>query len=373
MKNKALLFVLLSFGFLSLLPIMNFLSHDGTSTKAAFLDNPFKADILLRETSDKLRGFGLSLLPEKAIVGKDSWMFLGDRYVNIVTTKRVGKVEKDVIAAKKIAEVFDSWDLWFEEQGVDDFHFLVGPDKATVYPDYLPHWATPSEHSPTDALFESGRSYFLDVRSLLMEARQKYSMPLYYKYDSHWNSLGGWIAFNAYLKKLRQKDNIFIIDEDTIQIGKPELKVVSGIANFFGLADRAKDTVIPISFRNTPAVTIEHYNYETGVLNKKLSSDIEIPKSNAPILIRSPEAMNKKKILWLRDSFGNAISPYVSLMFTETLQVNYRKVTPVALTRLVKEFQPDYVLMTVVERQVRDVFFQKYLPKNEELYKYQIK
>jgi len=66
-----------------------------------------------------------------------------------------------------------------------------------------------------------------------------------------------------------------------------------------------------------------------------------------------PCTLNGKKVLWLRDSFGTAMAPFMAATFSETLQIHYETADTALLARLVETFKPDYVFVTVVERAAR--------------------
>jgi len=78
-----------------------------------------------------------------------------------------------------------------------------------------------------------------------------------------------------------------------------------------------------------------------------------------PLLVRSKHALNHRKVLWLRDSFGTALSPFMAATFTETLQIHYAALEPETLAGLVETYRPDYVFLTVVERDARGEWFRK--------------
>ena len=51
------------------------------------------------------------------------------------------------------------------------------------------------------------------------------------------------------------------------------------------------------------------------------------------------------------------MSPFMAATFTETLQLHYDHANPVLLTKLVEQYRPEYVFITVVERDSRGGFF----------------
>lgn len=81
----------------------------------------------------------------------------------------------------------------------------VAPDKATVYPEHLPHWATrAAQHSPLDRLTAmiraDGALHFVDLRPALIAAKSR--SRVYYATDSHWNSIGARIAYGELMRSV---------------------------------------------------------------------------------------------------------------------------------------------------------------------------
>lgn len=76
--------------------------------------------------------------------------------------------------------------------------------------------------------------------------------------------------------------------------------------------------------------------------------------------VSSDDALNAAKILWLRDSFGLALAPFMAATFTEIVYLHWYDALAEGGRRfveLVKSWQPDYVFVTVVERQSRSELF----------------
>lgn len=83
--------------------------------------------------------------------------------------------------------------------------------------------------------------------------------------------------------------------------------------------------------------------------------NVRVAFSMTPEIIHSPKALNKRKVLWLRDSFGGAMSPLMDATFTDIMAVHWSTglLPSEEFMRLVETFRPDYVFVTVVERDVR--------------------
>ncbi|MNN72234.1 hypothetical protein D3C81_1882500 [compost metagenome] len=97
---------------------------------------------------------------------------------------------------------------------------------------------------------------------------------------------------------------------------------------------------------------VSQFDFDTM---KQVSSgdNIQVNAPQKPLLVRSEKALNHKRVLWLRDSFGSAISPLMAATFSETLQIHHQWTNPKVIAELVEKFKPDLVVVTIVERNTR--------------------
>ncbi len=88
-----------------------------------------------------------------------------------------------------------------------NFYLVFAPDKQTIYSDKMPFEKRSTGHSKLDYLIkyleQESDLKILDLRKTLSNARQIESHPLYYKTDTHWNSLGAFYAAQAMLYMMR--------------------------------------------------------------------------------------------------------------------------------------------------------------------------
>lgn len=115
------------------------------------------------------------------------------------------------------------------------------------------------------------------------------------------------------------------------------------------LEDSLFDSEMDVEITSQHPVDVTLYDYETGKIlrsgrNKKINSPDRL------LLVKSGLALNQTKVLWLRDSFGTAMSPFMAATFSETLQINWDKIDAASLTKLVETYKPDYMFITAVER-----------------------
>lgn len=52
----------------------------------------------------------------------------------------------------------------------------------------------------------------------------------------------------------------------------------------------------------------------------------------------------------VRDSFGTAMSRMMAQTFSETLQIHHGRVKPSDIKKIITDYKPEYVIVTVVER-----------------------
>lgn len=368
MKKKLCLFLIALTLILLIVPAINLYNvfttpHTGKWWKRKVLYN---MDFTLPAFGKLLYPLGVSVDPARAIIGKEGWLYLGDAYADSITVKRLGIEAEDTDIAERLAKSAESWDTWFKHQGVDAFRIILGPDKDSIYPEYLPDWSKHAPTSLTDALTNRVQSdIYINPARKLRQEKDSYPHPLYYRTDTHWNNLGAWVAFHEFSK------NLATAQPDLKWPQKPEgafsttaERLGGDLANFLRIQTSLSDQEVILDLPDY-AMPLEHYDFESGnVVFTGQNGPVEAPMT--PLLMRSTQALNSKKVLWLRDSFGAAMAPFMAATFSDTLQVHYLALKPGALAELVERYQPDYVFITVVERDSRGVFFQTLAPLPDE-------
>jgi peptidoglycan/LPS O-acetylase OafA/YrhL len=134
--------------------------------------------------------------------GKENWLFLGNNYDQSVAKLKLDQrpaqqeLEATHATFTKAAEAAEKYDA--------DLVLIVGPNKESVYTEFLPDGLKPSP----------GRysGYFLnhlrDVPNLTVHNPTKQLLELkrsagylYWKTDTHWNDKGAFFAFQGFLQK----------------------------------------------------------------------------------------------------------------------------------------------------------------------------
>lgn len=327
----------------------------------AFLYN---MDFMSRWVASLLYPLGISTDPEQVIIGKNDWLYLGDRHnLTLSNDKRVA-TEADLDIGRKIGSATKAWDAYLAGKGVKIFRIMVGPNKGSIYPEHMPLWAKPVSPNPTDALFsEAGEDILIDLREPLLAAKKTHLAALYYKTDTHWNAFGAGVAFQAFAKQVgKSAPELQWPSEKIYEHIKTVPRNGGDLANFLRLTENIPDDEQKINSESLP-VEITQVDFATKkIISKGGNPPIGAPQK--PLLVKSVGALNNKRVLWLRDSFGGAMSPLMAATFSETLQLHWGLIIGQGgkLSKLVDEFKPDYVFVTVVERAARSPAFSIYPP-----------
>jgi hypothetical protein len=357
MKKRVFVFLGVALLALAIVPLINLSAWNGPKkegqewwSESVLYNFDFASSLLGR----LFYPHGISTNPTQVFIGKDDWLYLGEQYEKTVTSRRRQPTVQDAEAARIIASATKSWDQWLNLKGVSMFRVMLGPDKNTVYPEFLPDWAQQASVSSTDTLLANvSEGVYIDTRAALRTAKSRFSESLYYKTDTHWNSLGAWVAFRAFETEIaRSEPGLHLLSDNHVRISKVSDRQGGDLAKFLRLKETLRDSEVVIDIVSEHPIEIEQYEFDTGRL-KKAGGNPQIHTARQPLLVKSKHALNDKKVLWLRDSFGTAMAPFMAATFSETLQIHYESADSALLARLVDKFKPDYVFVTVVERAAR--------------------
>ncbi|MCO7538109.1 MULTISPECIES: alginate O-acetyltransferase AlgX-related protein [Pseudomonas] len=362
MRKYIFAFLMLVGVILSTVPLVNFFkAEDGVLQKLRSVESIrrtlYSMDFVLPYIGKLYYWAGLSLDPESVMVGKSGWLFLGDGYAKTLTVKRFLPTDVDEVLAKNIIANAQDWNSWFVSRGVRAYRIVIGPDKDSIYTEYLPDWAKPSLFTITDQIADiGGEALVIFPKRQLMDAKDRFTPSLYYKTDTHWNLIGGSIAFEQLMQSLSSVDASIhwpapIVDRDISVVARGG----GDLSRFQRINQLISDDEIVLRAPLYPAGTIHQYEYKSKKpIAPLLNGDVRI--LTTPTLVVSDNALNKVRVLWLRDSFGTAMTPFMAATFSEVLQVHNSVSTPEMVKDLTIKFKPDYVVETTVERSVRREF-----------------
>jgi hypothetical protein len=373
MKNKVILFLLVAVIVMLIVPGINLTLHFVSRYKdrlwgLSLTKNKvwawnksvlYNVNFIQPVLSGLLYPFGISTDAPQIIIGKNDWLYLGDAHAKTITVKRTHTTAINSEMAKNIGLATTAWAQWLKQHGVQSYRIMLVADKDSIYPEYLPNWVQPVTDYATNTLLANvSPEIYIDTRAILKNSKLNFSQPLYYKTDTHWNNLGAWIAFQHFMEKQDQNERLTI----------PQMAAISAspcdggdLGRFLKISKLLSDTEVTLDMINPKPIDVEKYDFDTGQL-LGAGGNAPVPMSHVPLLIKSKNALNQKKVLWLRDSFGDAVSPLMAATFSEVLQLHYEVVDSKRFAQLVNTFKPDYVFVTVVEREAFSANFSNYPP-----------
>ena len=281
----------------------------------------------------KIELFGVSP-SESLVIGKQGWLFFGDRdaiaHYRGVAPLGAGKL-------KRWQRVLEKRRDWLAGRGIE-FLLVLVPDKHSLYSEYMPDRLpqTGSTH-PLDQLSRrlaaSSDLNVLDLRAPLEEAKK--IRRTHHRTDSHWNEVGAYAAYRAILNRLSE-----IVPElaratpvavEATSIDSPGL----GLASIVGLSRVYREELLKMTPRHPrSAVKPEHRATYAERARKLLPIALGVEDRSLP------------RAVMFRDSFANALIPYLSENFYRILYVWGRDVDP----RVVSIERPDVVILEIVGR-----------------------
>lgn len=357
MQRRILVFLALSALALSVVPVANVL-RARDNPPARWLDRGFlfNVDMLHAAASRALLPLGISTSPDEVVIGRDGWLFLGDKHQSSLSVDRTPQSDHDVEVARQVATAMTAWEAYAAARGVRAFRVMFAPNKGTVYPARMPRWAQPASPSGFDALFDvPGRAPFVDLRPALRAASVRSGHPLYYPSDTHWNFLGAGVGFRAFAESVAPAmPDVRWPGPADYAVVRTDRREGGDLARFLRIPGAFDDAEPIIGALTRPIATVQVDLASGRVLARVGNPMVETPVQ--PLLVRSPGALNRAKVLWVRDSFGQALSPLMAATFSDVVQVSTATALgpDVPLARLIDEWRPDYVIFTVVERLSRE-------------------
>lgn len=367
-RRRTVFFILTVVSSLLIVPAVNILSVP-TFDKVQWRDKTFlyNMDFATRWLARLLYPLGVSTDPEQVIIGRDNWLYLGDGFERTLSVDRRAPSQFEIAHAKKIGAATEAWDGYFRNNGVQLFRIMVAPNKGTIYPEHLPAWAKPASPNATDALLAGvGGANYIDLRGPLIAAKANNSEALYYKTDTHWNFLGAALAFRFFAQQVGMAiPELRWPSDESFTVHRVDSRKGGDLAKFLRLTEYLPDAEPTIHAQRLP-MTTTHLDYDTHQVVYK-GGNIAVGSKYKPLLVKTEGAINNKKVLWLRDSFGTAMSPLMAATFSEVLQLHWREgIKPGGrLGQLVADWKPDFVFFTVVERDSRVGLFATYRPPVE--------
>lgn len=273
---------------------------------------------------------------ETVLIGKEDWLFYtGDNVIN----QYKGKLQYTTEELEKIRVNLEQRKEWLGQQGIP-FYIMIAPNKHTIYSEYLPNYIVKeNDQTKLDQVIKYLKQYstiqIIDPSESLEKYKKQYC--LYMKNDTHWNTIGGFVAYQELISAINNdpESNINISPlqwedfnfEDEIAGG--DLKNMLGVEEMY---DEERQKLVA--------------NYDSKV--KDFNGDLSHLPNPGSTVIKENTEIESLKLVMFRDSFASAMIPYLSEHFSRSVYVwdhNFNG-------NIIKDEQSDIVIHELVERYI---------------------
>jgi len=293
--------------------------------------------------------FKTSLKKNEVIVGKDKFLFLGNK-IDQVIDKTQGLYRYRDQDIDKWTTKLKNVQMWYENRGIQ-FVIIIAPNKHSVYNEKLPDWMHQSKQTITDKIISYSKSKKINLLDLRNIIKKKKTMQLYYMTDTHWNHKGASIAYDETLKYINR---IYGAKYRTAEYNFSLFPHHSG-----DLARLLKiNTLLPKNYEHLFYINIVNKDSVChGVINKERNLQECVNKKNPELNVGNVDhytinstSMNDEKILLLCDSFGTANSKLYNATFNTVWRFHYKHINGKKLSNFVRTYNPNIVIYQVIER-----------------------
>jgi hypothetical protein len=287
---------------------------------------------------------GDSMITNQVQIGQKGWLFLGNRHARTINQYR-GLFPPTERQMKNAAWYFLSMKSMTQSRGIP-FIACVTPSKNRIYSEYLPPWIKGSKEPSRlqmyrERLAESGMD-LIDLTPEMLEAKKKH-YPVYLQTDSHWNGAGAYYAYVRILQALR----VYLPDLhglDQAPVTFHNRKVLGDMARMLQLPLYSDDIyVTPSEGAMAPIKRLD------GMIYKNVDPSAIVATPREPLLFVNTSLPKGPRLLFLRDSFGMSLSPYIHQSFGEVVETHYLHGKQ-SLETLLNKYNPDIVLLELTER-----------------------
>jgi hypothetical protein len=257
---------------------------------------------------------------ENVIVGKDGFLFFEETLDDHLKTTPL-----NIYDLNRFNEILRIQKEYLSNQSIDSFLMIV-PNKATIYAEYMPSNLKPFSNADIFDQLENIdlNMKYIDVKSVLLEGKKESDAVLYHKRDSHWNNLGAAIGYRELMKALNRQP----LELDDQQ---PEER---------------DDWQGDLARMLYPAIPTNDPQFYFKLPQKFIFS--RAIRSMEDLEIESVHPEMEGRLVLFRDSFANALIPFVSESFQ---QVSYFRQFPMDYRRI-EGLDADTLILQIAQRNV---------------------
>jgi hypothetical protein len=269
--------------------------------------------------------FGVSATDE-VVVGTDGWLYYGGTLNDFLGTAPLSDR-----ALRNIAHNLFLMKMYADSQGAR-FAFTIAPNKNSLYPEHMPGYyrrsMAPSNVERLIPYLEEFEVAYIDLFDVLRHTEPPDDNDsLYLRRDTHWNNVGAYAAYVAITEALE-------LAPAPIPEWSTRGDVIGDLeAMLFPTGSSPESQYYVTGVDDGPGLTGPAWSYRNGATTV----------SAGTIQTRG---QGEGRLLVYRDSFGNALLPYLA---TGTAEATFSKLVPYSADTIAEE-GPGYVLVERAER-----------------------
>ncbi|MFV8818719.1 alginate O-acetyltransferase AlgX-related protein [Haliea sp. E17] len=301
---------------------------------------------------------GISVQPRFALVGREGWLYLGDKFEGVASAAAGGDGSPPPVSTGRWSGQLLQRQDWLQAQGVGSL-FAIAPNKHTIYPEFAPAWLPFGKDATRERLVAAalaGGVQIVDTAPVIGAGKCCRDV-LYNRTDSHWTAPAAFSGYAAVMQALAAQD--------------PQLRALEESDVSFTLA-RGPATGLAKLLRINQLLPGDYDQwYEQRIHRRapaqcfiKLDQDFRgstdcVPVGDEPVVptyffareLRNTDALNARSLLLVQDSFGIAVSQYFNHSFQTVWHAHIAYLlNGERLRKFVREKRPDFVVFLVVER-----------------------
>lgn len=234
--------------------------------------------------------------------------------------------------------------------------YMIAPNHSTIYPETMPDWLAGQKQdgakSKLEMLYdamEGSDVIFVNLTDLLLSKKNDGELDeylLYQKTDTHWNELGAYYAYEYLMNEYIAVDfpaatATPLSDFDVFVKNVPGGDMLNMLGFDLDMCRENSVFVRPSSFELVTGYDKPYrMNFENYWTSDRHTYTID--NDALPTMLMYRDSFSTNLINLMAQNFS---SSYFNEMFTHTVVID-----------LVKELQPDYVIVECVERNIENIF-----------------
>ena len=302
---------------------------------------PFKTELVKLKNLSDIFVFK-NVFSHRVLLGKIKWLFFKDanlteKYIGI---EEFNFTESELETAKNNLIHFRDE---LKKKNID-FILMVCPDKQSVYFEYMPNYIKRKSTKNDTYIFVEYIKNNTDIKVVypkeeLLKYKDKYQ--LYYKYDTHWNSLGAYIGYRE-LTKILNITNKSIESFKILEFDSSYRNSNNDSSVFYNDMARMMSLKNIKYFRDDPIYILEDYKYTITNITDNWSLS---RMSNYNLY----NFKNYNNILIIMDSYSFDMMDYITTKFRQSEFIHIGSFK----NKNIKEYKPNIVVFQSVERYLK--------------------